>query len=99
MPWGMPHGMPQHMPGWGPNAGAAGANDPYYKTQPCPFHKQRICQMGQGCYFAHSPEELRAAPEAMMMAGRARQMMGKEKKDKGGKEKREKHEKRPDRQS
>jgi len=67
--------------------------DPYYKTQPCPYQRQSVCQMGQGCYFAHSPEELRATPGAMMMNQWAQMMMGqapkkakKEKraKDKGG---------------
>merc|ERR1712157_548772 len=41
--------------------------DPYYKTQPCPYHRLGSCEMGEGCYFAHSPEELVPAPEAMMM--------------------------------
>jgi len=74
-PWGMAN------PGWG-------ANDPWFKTQPCPYHRQGMCQMGQSCYFAHSPEELRAAPEAMMMNQFARMMGGavpqvpKKKKDK-----------------
>jgi len=76
-----PGGMPPPgggTPGWGPN-------DPWYKTQPCPYHRQGMCQMGQNCYFAHAPDELRAAPEAMMMHHFAR-MMGqqvpKKKKDK-----------------
>merc|ERR1719362_687369 len=79
----LPGGMPPldsggGTPGWGPN-------DPWYKTQPCPYHRQGMCQMGQNCYFAHAPEELRPAPEAMMMNHFAR-MMGqqvpKKKKDK-----------------
>merc|ERR1712232_564738 len=80
VPWG--------MAGWG-------SNDPYYKTQPCPYHRQGMCQMSQGCHFAHSPEELRAVPESMMMSHFARMMGGKggaalplqkKKKDKSNKE-------------
>lgn len=44
--------------GWTPS-------DPFYKTQPCPYHRQGVCQMGRGCYFAHSMEELRSAPKVV----------------------------------
>jgi len=76
----------QGMQGW--------ANDPYYKTQPCPYLRQGMCQMGQGCYFAHSMEELRPAPEQMMMGGlAAAMMMGGQAPKKPKKEKKEKKEK------
>jgi len=78
-------GMPAPcIGGWG---AAIGAPDPYYKTQPCPYHRQGVCPMGQGCYFAHAPEELRATPETMMAEHLARLMGQKPKKDKHKKEK------------
>merc|ERR1719150_506280 len=94
---GLPPGSmpPGSMPPWGSGGGTPGwgPNDPWYKTQPCPYHRQGMCQMGQGCYFAHAPEELRPAPEVQMMNHLAQMMGGKikkEKKEKRGKEKKEK---------
>merc|ERR1711879_736490 len=64
---------------------AYAASDPYYKTQPCPYIKQGHCSVGKSCYFAHSPKELRKAPEAMMMDQFAKMMGKKAKKDKKAK--------------
>merc|ERR1719510_555578 len=83
-------GMPGMPPGgagppWDSGGAGWGPNDPWYKTQPCPYHRQGMCQMGQNCYFAHAPEELRPAPEAMMMnhfAHMMGQQVPKQKKDK-----------------
>merc|ERR1719150_1126386 len=86
---GLPPGSmpPGSMPPWGSGGGTPGwgPNDPWYKTQPCPYHRQGMCQMGQNCYFAHAPEELRPAPEAMMMnqfAHMMGQQVPKQKRDK-----------------
>lgn len=73
---GMP-GMPS-MPGWG------GGHDMYFKTQPCPYIRNRMCSAGKSCYFAHSKKELRPLPNSNAMMGHvANMMMGKvTKKDK-----------------
>eukprot|EP00927_Polykrikos_kofoidii_P064840 TRINITY_DN6056_c0_g2_i1.p1 TRINITY_DN6056_c0_g2~~TRINITY_DN6056_c0_g2_i1.p1 ORF type:complete len:1000 (-),score=203.81 TRINITY_DN6056_c0_g2_i1:123-2696(-) len=96
----------QGMQPWGGMLGGpsmagmmGGPTDPYYKTQPCPYLRMNACTMGCGCYFAHSPEELRPAPEAMMM-NHFIGMMGtgsKKEKKKDKKERKEKKERREDR--
>lgn len=68
------------------------ANDPYYKTQPCPYYRQGMCRMGAECYFAHTPDELRPAPESLVMSQMAKMLGGgapkKDKKDKKKEKKR-----------
>eukprot|EP00927_Polykrikos_kofoidii_P043265 TRINITY_DN3731_c1_g2_i3.p1 TRINITY_DN3731_c1_g2~~TRINITY_DN3731_c1_g2_i3.p1 ORF type:complete len:367 (+),score=79.65 TRINITY_DN3731_c1_g2_i3:3-1103(+) len=92
-PWGGMVGGPS-MPGM-----MGSATDPYYKTQPCPYFRMSLCSMGRGCYFAHSPEDLRPAPEAMMMGQfMGREKGGKKEKKKDKKEKKEKKERREDRE-
>lgn len=47
-------------------------DNPYYKTQYCTLFYKNQCSNGASCMFAHSQEELRMHPEAMMNY----QMMG-----------------------
>merc|ERR1712183_168396 len=62
-PSGQPYGAPPMMPWGSPTA----MQYPFFKTQPCPYHRQGMCQMGQGCFYAHSPSELRQLPAQAMM--------------------------------
>merc|ERR1711924_278182 len=68
------------------------AQNPFFKTQPCPLYMQGMCQNGTGCFYAHSPNELRPAPGAMMMQQMAF-MLGKDKKKKKEKKKEKKSKK------
>jgi len=38
-------------------------SDVYYKTMMCRYHMNNRCSRGGGCQFAHSPEDLRVAPD------------------------------------
>merc|ERR1712194_767527 len=49
-----------------PTGQNGGPSNPYYKTQPCPYMMSGgQCPMQGGCFFAHSPQELRMSPEQM----------------------------------
>merc|ERR1712232_1478205 len=42
-------------------------SDPYYKTQLCTKFFEGTCQAGQGCFNAHSQEEVRTSPEMLQI--------------------------------
>mmetsp|Transcript_17267 Transcript_17267/g.25897 ORF Transcript_17267/g.25897 Transcript_17267/m.25897 type:complete len:344 (+) Transcript_17267:81-1112(+) len=49
-----------HLSGRGARKGRSKV---YYKTIMCRYHMSNCCSRGDGCQFAHSPEDLRVAPD------------------------------------